>query len=102
MIQPSIQSLLKKTVFFSVTWIIFSPICFHLIILDDFSDTSQYLCYEVAEQDVSETISEHKGNFSIPTLVVKHPSDVHLFFEHIPDLLLGISAPCSRPLFLRC
>ncbi len=88
MIQPPVKRVFKKTVFFAVIWIILSPICFYLIILDDFSSTSQYLCYEAADQDVSDTILGHKEKVSIPAFVVKHLSEVHLFLIWQPQTLL--------------
>jgi hypothetical protein len=102
MVQFAAQRIFRKVVFLSVIWIILSPICFHLIILDDFSSISQYLSYEATDQDDSETIFGHKEKLSIPAFVVKHLSEVHPFFEHIPSLSLGNSVPCSRPLYLRC
>ena len=99
------QRVFKKIVFSSFIWIIliiFSPSCFHLITLDDFDSISPYLCYEAVDQDDSVTILESKENILISSFVVNHPSEVHPSFEHIPDLPLGTSVSCSRPLFLRC
>jgi hypothetical protein len=105
MIQFAMQKVFKKIVFPQFIWItliIFSPICLHLITSEDFNSISKYLCYEAVDQDDSGTILESKENNLISSFVVKHPSEVHPFFEHIPDLPLGTSVSCPRPLFLRC
>jgi hypothetical protein len=99
------QRLFKRIVFpqfFLIALIIFSLVCPDLITSDDFPSISKYLCYEVADQDDSVTISESEDNILIFSFVVEYPSEVHPSFEHISDLPLGTSVLCSRPLFLRC
>jgi hypothetical protein len=99
------QRVFKKIVFSPFIWIIliiFSPICFDLVTLDDFDSISAYLCYEAIDQDDSVTILENEENILISSFLVKHPSEVHPSIKHIPDFPLGTSVSCSRPLFLRC
>ena len=99
------QRAFKKIVFPPFIWIIliiFSPICFHLITLDDFESISPYLCCEAVDEDDSVTILESEENIFISSFVVKHPSEVQPSVEHIPNLPLGASVSCSRSLFLRC